>query len=69
MVVPSTESPQKPYPGPASGLSRSFVLPLSEDVQQSGHIALIVTLCTMCIGAGVLQNAAFKVGEVVVQHR
>lgn len=40
-----------------------------EEAQNSGQLALIVTPCTICIGAGVLQNPLFRFGVVYFPHR
>lgn len=44
-------------------------LPVSDVTQHSEQLALIVTPCTICIGAGVLQNPALSDGVVHFPHR
>lgn len=37
--------------------------------QHSGHFALTLTPCTICIGAGILQNLLVNVGVISFPHR
>jgi hypothetical protein len=60
---PSSFQPQQTE---QTGLTGSLTC---EEAQHSEHFTLIVTPCTICIGAGVLQNPLFCPGVVAVPHR